>query len=90
MRIRFMRWLLPRLIILAAGIAIGYYARDQQGKELKRAYEETVAELAEMREAGQDLIERGRRAGEGLRAGAEAAADSTRAAVEEIVGESKN
>ncbi len=85
-RARFWRWLLPRLIIFAVGIGVGYYARDRQAVELREAYEQAIDEMEELKRAGQEAIDRGRRAGEGLKAGAKAAADSTRAAVEEITG----
>ncbi|KPK79668.1 MAG: hypothetical protein AMS25_11780 [Gemmatimonas sp. SM23_52] len=88
-RRRFLFWLLPRLLIFAAGVAVGYYARDREAGQLRQAYEQTLAELEEAKQAGEEMIERGRRAGEDLRAGAQAAADSTRAAVEEITGEPK-
>jgi hypothetical protein len=86
-RRRFLIWLLPRLLIFVAGVAVGYYARDREAGQLREAYEQTRAELEEIKQAGEEMVERGRRAGENLRAGAEAAADSTRAAVEEITGE---
>ncbi|UCC48804.1 MAG: hypothetical protein JSV41_01135 [Gemmatimonadota bacterium] len=86
-RRRFLIWLLPRLLIFVAGVAVGYYARDREAGQLRQAYEQTRAELEELKQSGEEMIERGRRAGENLRAGAEAAADSTRAAVEEITGE---
>lgn len=83
-------WLLARLFIFALGVAAGYYARDrQQHKKIQEAVERVRAELQDVGRAGQEVIERGRRAGEGVRAGARAAAESTRAAVEEIVGDSE-
>lgn len=81
-RKRFIRWLLPKLIIFAIGVALGYYVRDRQGTDFKDLYEETLAELEDLREAGSDMIERGRRAGEAMKA----AADTTKAAVEEVTG----
>lgn len=87
-RKRFLMWLLPKLIVFAVGIGLGYYVRDRQQDDLRDAYQEAMAELKELRAAGEDVVERGRRAGEGLRAGAKAAADSTREAVREIVGDS--
>lgn len=83
---RFWRWLLPKLFIFALGVAAGWYVKDRQANELQRAYEQARTELRELREAGADVIERGRRAGESLREGAKAAADSTKAAVEEMKG----
>ncbi len=87
---RFWRWLLPRLLIFAVGIGVGYYARDRQAVELREAYEQAIDEMEQLKRAGQEAMDRGRRAGEGLKAGAKAAADSTRAAVQEIAGQKKN
>lgn len=84
------RWLLPRLFIFAVGVGVGYYARDRQAVELREAYEQAVSEMEELRRTGQEAIDRGRRAGEGLVGGAKAAADSTKAAVEQITGQKKN
>ncbi len=84
------RWLLPRLFIFALGVGAGYYVRDRQAVELREAYEQAIDEMEELKRAGQEAIDRGRRAGEGLKAGAKAAADSTRAAVQEIAGQKKN
>jgi len=92
-RRRLIGWLIPKLLIFAVGAAVGYYARDYaEHGELDRvhaAYEQAVAELEQLKESGQDVLDRGRRAGESLRSGAEAAVDSTKAAVEEIKGEPK-
>ncbi len=89
-RRRFAMWLLLRLLIFAAGVAVGYYARDNELERVRGAYEQALTELDELKQSTQEIIERGRRAGESLRAGAEAVADSTKAAMEEIKGESKN
>ena len=93
-RRRLIRWLLPKLLIFAAGAAVGYYGRDyaDHGElELMRTrYEQAVTELKELKESGAAALERSRRAGESLRSGAEAAVDSAQAAVEKIKGESKN
>ncbi|NIR30079.1 MAG: hypothetical protein GWN84_12350, partial [Gammaproteobacteria bacterium] len=51
-RRRFLRWLLPRLIIFALGVAVGYYARDRLQADFKQLYEEKRAELQELRETG--------------------------------------
>jgi hypothetical protein len=83
-RNRLVLWLLPRILIFAAGVAVGYYVRDREADRLKQAYEQTVDELEELKRTGQDVIERGRRAGEALRSGTEAAVDSARKAVEEV------
>jgi hypothetical protein len=89
-RRRLVTWLLPKLLIFAAGAAVGYYARTNELDRLEGSYEQVVAELEELRQSGQEMIERGRRASESLRSGAEAAVDSTKAAVDEIKGETKN
>jgi hypothetical protein len=89
-RRRFWGWLLPRLLIFAVGVAVGYYARDRETRRVSEAYEQAVVELERLKATGQDMIDRGRRAGESLKAGAETVADSTKAAVESIKGESKN
>lgn len=85
-----MRWLLPKLLLFVIGVAVGYYARDNELDRLQATYEQTLEELEELRETSQDLIERGRRASESFRSGAETAVDSTKAAVEEIKGDSGN
>ncbi len=87
---RLIWWILPRLLIFAAGVAVGYYVRDTEADRLEEIYEQTVAELEQMKESTEDMIERGRAAGESLRSGAEAAVDSTKAAVESIKGEGEN
>jgi hypothetical protein len=81
-RRRVFRWLLVRLLIFAAGVAAGYYLRDRQQDDFKSMYEQTVAELEDLKEAGEEVIDRAHEAGENLKA----AAESTRAAVEEIRG----
>lgn len=86
-RRRLVMWLLPRLLIFAAGVAVGYYARDNELDRLRETYDQTVSELNELKKSTEEMIERGRRASESFRAGAEAAADSTKAAVESIKGE---
>ena len=89
-RKRLIWWLLPKLIIFAAGIGVGYYARTNELDRLEEVYEQTVAELQELKENTEEMIERGRAAGESLKSGAEAAVDSTKAAVESIKGEGKD
>ncbi len=81
---RLMHWLLIRLVFLAVGFAAGYYVRDREMNRLEAAYEATRAELEEMKQAGAEVLDRGRRTGEALRGGAEAAVDSAKAAVEEL------
>lgn len=80
-------WIFTRALIFLAGAALGYYVRDQRGADLRQAYEQAVMELEELKRTGSDVIDRGRRAGEELRGGAEAAAESTRGAIEEVVGD---
>ncbi|UCC71805.1 MAG: hypothetical protein JSV86_15730 [Gemmatimonadota bacterium] len=82
-RRRFLRWLLPKLIIFAVGVALGYYARDRQETNFQELYEQTRTELEELKERGEDVVDAATRAGEAMKA----AADSTKAAVEEIGGE---
>jgi hypothetical protein len=81
-RKKFIRWLLPKLIVFAIGVAVGYYVRDRQQTDFKDLYEQTLSELEDLRETGEDMIERGRRAGEAMKA----AADTAEAAVEEVTG----
>lgn len=71
------------LLIFAAGGASGYYFRDQQQQE--KVQEAVDNARHEMEEAGLEAIERARRAGGDLRAGAEAAAESTKAAFRELL-----
>jgi uncharacterized protein HemX len=73
------------LIVFGAGVAVGFYVRDQQQHE--RIQEAVEQARREVERASEEMMERGRRAGEGLRAGAQAAADSTRAAVREMLGD---
>ena len=76
------RWLLPKLIVFAIGVAVGYYARDRQQTDFQELYEQAVAEMEELKQTGEEMIERGRKAGDAMKA----AADSTKAAVEEVTG----
>jgi hypothetical protein len=88
-RRRIVRWLLVRLIIFAAGFAAGFYVRDQRYQDLQERYERAAAELEALQESAEDVIDRGRRAGESLREGAEAAAETMEAA-EELTGRREN
>lgn len=75
---RFLGRVLRLVLVFAAGAATGYYARDRrQGDELREAVERARREMLDV---GLGAIERARHAGAGLAAGAEAAAESTRAA----------
>jgi len=87
---RLIWWVLPRLLIFAAGVAVGYYARTNELDRLEEVYEQTVAELQQLKENTEEMIERGRAASESLKSGAEAAVDSTKSAVESIRGEGNN
>ena len=81
MKKRIMMKLIGWLMIFGAGAAAGFYVRDQQQHEkIRQAVEE----------AREELMERGRRAGEDIRAGAQVAADSARAAVREMIGDTAN
>ena len=80
-RRRFMMWLLPKLIIFAAGVALGFYARDRRFNELQDAYEQIEREVEQLRRAGEEAVQRGQEIGEAVgRAGEtvrEAVGDST-------------
>jgi uncharacterized protein HemX len=77
--------LAPWLFVFALGAAAGYYVRgERQQDEIQDAVEEA---RRDMEQAGMEAIERARRAGGDLRAGAEAAADSARAAFRELLGD---
>jgi uncharacterized protein HemX len=77
--------LFPWLFVFALGVAAGYYVRDRrQHNEIQEAVQEA---RQDMERVGLEAIERARRASGDLRAGAEAAADSARAAFRELVGD---
>lgn len=87
-RRRFMLKLTPWLVVFGLGVGTGFYMRDrQQHKRLQDAAEEA---RREMESAGLEAIERARRAGANLSAGAEAAAESTKAAFRRLIGGSEN
>jgi hypothetical protein len=65
---------------------VGYYVRDREVDRLQAAYEQTRAELDRIKASGEKMIERGRRAGEELKGGEKAAADSTKGALQDIQG----
>jgi uncharacterized protein HemX len=75
------------LILVGLGFGAGYYARDRQAE--REVQEAAVRAREEMEHAGLEAIERARRAGGDLRAGAQAAADSVRAAFREILGNTR-
>lgn len=72
------------LLVFAAGAASGYWFRDRQ--QANRIETAVRGAREEVRDATLSAIDRARRAGGGLAAGAEAAAESTRAALRELVG----
>lgn len=84
-RRRVVRWLLVRIVIFAAGFAAGFYVRDTRYQDLQDRYERAVEELEELQQSAEEVIDRGRRAGETLREGAEAAAETLEAA-QEVTG----
>lgn len=74
-------------VLFGAGLGIGYSVRDRQQRNevqeaVKRARDEAEG-------AALGAIERARRAGGDLRAGADAAAESTKAAFRELIGGSE-
>jgi hypothetical protein len=75
--------LLFLLFVFGAGGVSGYYFRDRQQQEKVQDAVENARE--EMERASLDAIDRAKRAGGDLRAGAEAAAESTRAAFRELL-----
>ena len=68
----------PWIMVFGLGVWVGFFVRDrQQHKRLEEAIESAREEIEE---AGVEAIERARRAGADFGAGAEAAAESTKAA----------
>jgi hypothetical protein len=84
----FVRVLVPWVVVFGIGVGVGFYVRDRQQHELLQDAIENARE--EMGEAGLEAIERARRAGAELTAGAEAAAESTKAAFRRLIGGSEN
>ncbi len=86
---RLLAKLLPWLFVFAAGVAVGFYVRDQQQhKRIERAYEEARRDLER---TAREAMEIGRRASEDLQASVRAArvaAESTKAALHELTGDS--
>ncbi len=80
--------LFPWMFVFGLGGATGFYVRDRQQHERLQDAVETARE--EMENAGLEAIERARRAGAGFGAGAQAAAESTKAAFRRLLGESEN
>lgn len=79
--------LFPWLFVFGLGFAGGFYVRDQQQHERLQEAVENARE--EMQDAGLEAIERARRAGSDFGAGAEAAAESTKAAFRRLLGGSE-
>ncbi len=86
---RLLAKLLPWLFVFAAGVAVGFYVRDQgQHKRIERAIAET---RRDMERTAQEAMERGRRVSEDFQASVRAArvaAESTKAALHELTGDS--
>ena len=79
----------PWIVVFGLGVGVGFYVRDRQQHERLQDAVESARE--QMEEAGLEAIDRARRAGTDLTAGAEAAAESTKAAFRRLVaGPSEN
>ena len=77
------RALAPWVVVFGIGVGVGFYVRDRQQHERLQDAVESARE--QMEEAGLEAIDRARRAGADLTAGAEAAAESTKAAFRRLV-----
>lgn len=77
------RALTPWVVVFGIGVGVGFYVRDRQQHERLQDAVESARE--QMEEAGLAAIDRARRAGADLTAGAEAAAESTKAAFRRLV-----
>ncbi len=73
----------PWIVVFGLGVGVGFYVRDRQQHE--RLQDDVESAREQMQEAGLEAIERARRAGGDLTAGAEAAAESTKAAFRRLV-----
>ena len=78
------RTLAPWTVVFGLGVGVGFYVRDRQQHERLQDAIENARE--EMEEVGAEAIERARRAGADFGAGAEAAAESTKAAFRRLLG----
>lgn len=77
------RRFLPLIVVFGLGGGAGYYVRGKQdSREVERAIRQARHDAAEL---GIDALDRARRAGSDLGAGFEAAADSARAALRELL-----
>ncbi len=74
----------PWIVVFGLGVGVGFYVRDRQQHE--RLEEAIESAREEIEEAGVEAIERARRAGADFGAGAEAAAESTKAAFRRLLG----
>ena len=77
------RTLAPWVVVFGIGVGVGFYVRDRQQHERLQDAVESARE--QMEEVGLEAIDRARRAGADLTAGAEAAAESTKAAFRRLV-----
>ncbi len=83
------RALAPWVVVFGIGVGVGFQVRDRQQHE--RVQEAVESAREQMEEVGLDAIDRARQAGADLTAGAEAAAESTKAAFRRLVrGPSEN
>ena len=78
------RALAPWVVVFGIGVGVGFYVRDRQQHERLQDAVESARE--QMEEVGLEAIDRARRVGGDLTAGAEAAAESTKAAFRRLVG----
>ena len=74
----------PWIVVFGLGVWVGFYVRDRQQHERLEDAIESARE--EIEEAGVEAIERARRAGADFGAGAEATAESTKAAFRRLLG----
>ncbi|MCH7567617.1 MAG: hypothetical protein IH787_08185 [Nitrospirae bacterium] len=77
------RALAPWVVVFGIGVGVGFYVRDRQQHERLQDAVESARE--QMEEVGLEAIDRARRVGADLTAGAEAAAESTKAAFRRLV-----
>ena len=80
--------LMPWVVVFGIGVGVGFYVRDRQQHERLQEAIENARE--DMEEAGLEAIDRARQAGAELTAGAEAAAESTKALFRRLVRGSEN
>ncbi len=73
----------PWIVVFGLGVGVGFYVRDRQQHERLQDAIENARE--EVEEAGVEALERARQAGADLGAGAEAAAESTKAAFRRLL-----